>query len=379
MCANTADAVAELQAVEERIARLRSKLDADGIDESELHAVADACRSVESVLDRFEERATDWDDFQGYVEFRNELADTLESTPDSIPERDAFVQADGHVKTSGVSKSLNASDFTAAREALSPARRYAELRDDLEAARDARREARKRAQRRKRELRDRIDSLERLRELGKVDLDAPTDRLREPTDDYNERIEDAFEAFKRDAPAYELLAFIEEAAHTPFVEYEAPPAELLAYVRETAAGEYRVGELLEYADYSPSKLSHYVEDANLLKRRVATNRTYLERLSAEPIQLAWPPETAEELRFHLGELVSLVDRFADESTIATLREIRQLTRDEAYDRIRTAASADAELADEERRRIERGEVESDLRNAREELERIEAALADDSQ
>jgi len=377
MDANTEDPVAELRAATERVARLRSKLEADGVDESELRAVADACRSVESVLDRFEERATDWDDFQGYVEFRNELSETLESIPDSIPERDAFVAADDHVKTGGVSKSLNESDFAAAREALGPARRYAELRDELEAARDERREARKRARRRKRELNDRIDSLERLRELGEADLDAPIHRLREPIDAYNERIEDAFRTFKRETSAREFLSFIEEAAHTPFVEYEAPPADLLDYVRDAPAGESTIGELLEYADYSSSKLSHYVEDANLLKRRVATNLTYLERISADPLRIEWPPGAAEELRFRIEELVSVVDRFADESTIATLREIRLLTREESYERIRTAASADAELTDEERRRLERGEVETDLRSAREELERIEAALADD--
>ncbi len=377
MDANTEDPVAELRAATERVARLRSKLEADGVDESELRAVADACRSVESVLDRFEERATDWDDFQGYVEFRNELSETLESIPDSIPERDAFVAADDHVKTGGVSKSLNESDFAAAREALGPARRYAELRDDLEAARDERREARKRARRRKRDLRERIDSLERLRELGEADLDAPIHRLREPIDAYNERIEDAFRTFKRETSAREFLSFIEGAAHTPFVEYESPPADLLDYVRDAPAGESTIGELLEYADYSSSKLSHYVEDANLLKRRVATNRTYLERISADPLRIEWPPGAAEELRFRIEELVSVVDRFADESTISTLREIRLLTREESYERIRTAASADAELTDEERRRLERGEVETDLRSAREELERIEAALADD--
>lgn len=377
MDANTEDPVAELRAATERVARLRSKLEADGVDESELRAVADACRSVESVLDRFEERATDWDDFQGYVEFRNELSETLESIPDSIPERDAFVAADDHVKTGGVSKSLNESDFAAAREALAPARRYAELRDDLEAARDERREARKRARRRKRDLRERIDSLERLRELGEADLDAPIHRLREPIDAYNERIEDAFRTFKRETSAREFLSFIEGAAHTPFVEYESPPADLLDYVRDAPAGESTIGELLEYADYSSSKLSHYVEDANLLKRRVATNRTYLERISADPLRIEWPPGAAEELRFRIEELVSVVDRFADESTISTLREIRLLTREESYERIRTAASADAELTDEERRRLERGEVETDLRSAREELERIEAALADD--
>jgi len=369
-----ADAAEELRSAADRVESLRAELADSGLDRSELDAVADAVRSVEAVLERWEERATDWDDFEGYVKFRNDLAETLESIPDTVPEQAAFLEADSCVKTGGVSKSLRASDFEAAREALEPAREHADLRGDLEAALDERREARKRARRRRATLRERISELEEVLELGEADLDAPIDRLEEPIRTYNDRVTDAFRTFRREASAGAFLGFIERAAHTPFLEYEAPPAALLNYVRTEPAGEYPIDELLEYAGYSPSKLSHYVEDGTVLKRHVSTNRTYLERLSAEPLTVAWPPEPADRLRFRVEELLGLVSRIIDEETAATLREIRALTRDDGYDRLRTAARAAAELGDEQRRRLQNGAVESELSAARDEQGRLETAL-----
>ena len=368
------DAAEALRAAVERVESIRAELDAEGLDRSALDTVADAYRSVEAILDRWEDRATDWDDFEGYVEFRNDLAGTLESLPEDLPERDAFVEADGCVKTGGVSKSLDAGDFEDAREALAPAAAYAELRTDLESAIEDRRAARKRARRRRATLRERISELERILELGEADLDAPIDRLEDPIRTYNDRVTEAFRTFRREAAAETFLGFVDRAAHTPFVAYEPPPAALLEYVGSGAAGEHPIDELLEYADYSRSKLSHYVDDADLLKRRVATNRTYLERLSAEPLAVAWPPEPADELRFRTEELLGLVRRIAGEETAATLREVRALTRRDDYARLRAAARAEAALTDDQRRRLEAGEIDAELSAAREEFERLGAEL-----
>jgi tetratricopeptide (TPR) repeat protein len=371
-----ADALEELQSADERIRQLRSELEDADLESDEIDDLVDAYHSVEAVLDRWEERATDWDDFQGYVEFRNDLAETLESIPDDVPERDAFVAADSHVKTSGVSKSLDTSDFEAARSALAPVRSYVETYEALESAREQRRQAYRRAKRRVDELEERIGSLQRLLELGEADLEAPIEQLRGPISTYNEAVRDDFETFRRGVPAREFLSFVERAARTPLVGYETPPAELLEYVRTRPAGDRSVDELLEYAEYSSSKLAHYVEDADLLKRRVATNRTYLERLSADPLCIEWPPKPADILWFRTAELVSLVGRFADEPTVTTLREIRSLTRRREYERLRRAAEADAELTDDERRRLRDGAVETELSAARAELDRLEDALAD---
>jgi hypothetical protein len=368
------EVIDELRRVDERIETLRAELENGDVPTEKLEGLVDLFRSVEAVLDRWEERATDWDDFQGYVKFRDDLAETLEAAPEDLPKRDAFAAADEHVKTGDVSTSLDASDFDAAREALEPVRSVVETYEALESAREERGRRYRRARRRAKELRERIDSLERIRELGQADLEAPIGRLREPIEAYNESIEDDFGTFRRNRSAREVLSFLEGAARTPFVEYEAPPGELLEYVRTRPAGERTVEELLEYAGYSSSKLSHYVDDADLLKRRVATNRTYLERLSADPLRIEWPPRPADVLWFRTRELVSLVGQFADETTVETLREVRSLTRKPEYERLRRAAASDAELTDEERRRLERGAVEADLSDAREKLDRLEDAL-----
>ena len=365
------DPASELRAAHDHLERLREET---ALDREALEAVADAYESVERVLERWEERATDWDDFQGYVEFRNDLSATLESVPEDVPESEAFLEADGHVKTGSATQSLTPRDFEAARGALEPAREHAQRREDLERARRRYREARQAAKRRRAELADRIDDLERLLALGEADLEAPVERLRDPIRRYDAAVEEAFADFRRTAPAREFLGFVATAAGRPLVDYRTPPGELLAYVRERPAGDHSVEELLEYAGYSPSKLDHYVEDADLLKRRVATNRTYLERLSADPLRVGWPPEERTRLRYRTGELVPLVGRFADEETVAALRAVRALTRREEYDRLRRAAVARAELDEAERERVASGAVEEELEAAREEYERLGDAL-----
>ncbi len=375
MASNTeSDVAGELRRADERVRQLRSELDGSDVPTGRVEELVDAYRSVEAVLERWEERATDWDDFQGYVEFRNDLSEMLESLPEDLPKRDAFAEADGHVKTGGVSSSLDASDFEAARAALSPVRSPAETYEALQSARKDRRDALRRARRRASDLRDRIDSLERLLELGDADLEAPIERLRDPIAAYNDSVGEAFERFRRESSAREFLSFIERAARTPFVEYDPPRSELIEYVEREPAGEHSIDELLEFAEYSGSKLAHYVDDAGLLKRRVATNRTYLERLSADPLRIGWPPEPAETLWYRTDELVSLVGRIAGEPTIETLRDVRLLTRESAYERIRQAAAADSELSAEERRRLESGAVETELSDVRAELDRLEDAI-----
>jgi exonuclease VII small subunit len=365
------DVAAELEAAHDRLETLESNLE---LGEDDLDAVADAYESVVTVLDRWEERATDWDDFEGYVEFRNDISETLESIPEDVPESEAFLEADSHVKTSGVTGSLKTGDFDAARRALAPARDHAETRDTLSEARSRYRTAYRAAQDRRQELDEQIADLERLVRLGEADLDAPIAELRDPIERYNEAVTEAFENFRREAPAREFLSFVVRAADYPLVELRRPPTELLEYVKEQPAGDHPVPDLLEFADYSPSKLSHYVDDANRLKRRVATNRTYLEGLSADPLHVEWPPAEAESLRFRAEELVSLVDAFADEETVTALRDVRERTRREEYDRLRTAAVARSELDEDERVRVKSGTVESELEAARDERGRLEEAL-----
>jgi hypothetical protein len=371
MSTGSDDPVAELEAAAERLERLEAD---PPVDPDDVDTVANAYESVVRVLDRWEERATDWDDFEGYVEFRDDLSETMSSIPEDVPEGDAFLEADGHVKTGGVSTSLTTEDFDVAREALAPAREYADYRDDLGAARRRYRRACRAAEDRHRVLEGRIEDLERLRRLGEADLEAPVERLRDPVERYDEAVGEAFEEFRREAPAREFLDLVETAAGYPLVDVRKPPSELLAYVEGAPAGRHPVPELLAYADYTKSKLEHYVEDASLLKRRVATNRTYLESLSAEPLRVGWPPPAAGRLRYRTEELLSVVGRFAGEETTRALRDVRALTRDDEYERLREAAVARSELTEAERERLRSGAVADDLETARARYRRLADAL-----
>ncbi len=140
-----------------------------------------------------------------------------------------------------------------------------------------------------------------------------------------------------------MFALLERSRWYPFVGYDRPPEDLREYVVESSDGEYTIPELLEYADYSRSKLSHYVEDADVLKRRVATQQTYLDGIDAEALTIEWPPDEAEVLCRRTREIRPFVARVADEETVAALRTVRLLTYDDEYDRLQTAAQAVAQL------------------------------------
>jgi hypothetical protein len=366
------DPVATLSAAHRELEALEANppVDAEYLDE-----VADAYEAVAAVLDGWEERATDWDDFQGYVEFRDDLSETMSAIPEDLPESEALVEADRHVKTASPTESLRTADFEAAREALAPARAYADYREDLADARRRYREAYRAAEGRRREIAERIEELARLQRLGDADLDAPIEDLRGPVSEYNDAVTDAVGTFRSEASAREVLGVLETAAADyPLVDVAAPPDRLLAYVREAPAGELTVPALLEYADYSESKLAHYVDEPGLLKRRVATNRTYLDGLDAAPFRVEWPPPPAETLRFRTEELLSVVGRFAGERTTRALRSVRAAARRDDYRRLREAAVAASRLSDADRERLAAGTVAEDLSAAREERERLAEAL-----
>ncbi len=173
-----------------------------------------------------------------------------------------------------------------------------------------------------------------------------------------------------------MFALLERSRWYPFVEYEHPPDDLRAYVTDDPAGEYTIPELLEYAEYSRSKLDHYVDDADLLKRRVATQRTFLDNIDAEALLIEWPPGPAGELRRRVREYRPFVERIAGEDGVVALQNVRALIFDPEidYDRLQTAAQAVAQLTPAERERLASGQVADELEALREERAQLEAAL-----
>jgi hypothetical protein len=343
--------------------------------ESELRRVRDAHDDATALLEEYRGKATGsgGEEFQAFMRFKKRFTELVEDLDDDLPHRDAFEEASDVIDR----RRLSESHFDRAREALGPAERAVEVLQRRADARAEYREARRAARGRLSELGNEIGDAERLQELGAVDLDASVEWLRDPIEAYNDAVTEAFREFRTEASARELLALAETAADYPLGDVDPPPADLLAYVRRAEAGAETVPTLLTYADYSRSKLSHYVDEPAALKRQVATERTYLERLDGTALTVGWPPPSAETLRYRCDELVSLVTRFAEESVVDRLRTVEDRTRDtERYERLRTVAQARQELTDEQRRRLQSGAVAERLAALREEQAAIEAALAE---
>ncbi|GCF13873.1 hypothetical protein Harman_18080 [Haloarcula mannanilytica] len=364
----TPDAVARLERAAEAYDRAQERVEEVGADA--LRDCRDIYSELQTLLERYDGRATGGGDFEAFMEFQGRVGTLTDDLPEDLPERDTFEEVDDFLQQ----RRLTESDFEQAREMLSPVGDLVGRLDELDEARERYKKARTDAGRRREELSDRIDELERLQRLGDADLDAPVERLREPIECYNDAVTAAFDDFRNDTPARDALAVIERADAYPLVEFQSPPEELLTYVREHDAGREPIPKLLEYADYSASKLDHYVDDAAALRSAVATRRTYLRRLDAEPVRIDWPPPSADALPWLCREYRSVIARFADESVVAALREVRRLTEREDYERLRESAVARSELTESERERLASGAVEDELSAAREARAAIGDAL-----
>ena len=338
--------------------------------EERVAAAADAHDRARALLDRYEDSATGTGDFESYVEFQSRFLGLVEELDEDLPDREAFETAAEATDR----RRLRDRDFDRAREALATAERHRAALDRREDAEERHRAAVSDAKTVRETVDERIDALESTLELAEVDLDAPVERVRDPVEAYDEAVRAAFDRFRREASARELFAFVETARSYPLVDVRRPPRPLREYVHDYDAGTNPVPDLLEYAEYSASKLDHYVSDPGALRARVATHRTYLERLDADPLTVGWPPPAGDHLRWLGEELVAVVGRFADEETVARARQVRDLPRETDYARLRRAATARADLDDGERERLRSGAVAEELTALREARTALDEAI-----
>jgi hypothetical protein len=361
------ETVAELQAAADALDRAEERVAEFG--EAELEEVADAHEEFTDILARYEEPATGDGDFQKFIEFQSQIADFVERLPDDLLLRETFEECDELLQQ----RRLRERDFEEVRSNLDPVADLAGRLDERREAQEAYRSARNRVRHRLGTVRERIDDLERVKRLGDADLDAPTERLREPIEAYNAAVTEAFETFRQEAPAREVLALVETAQRFPVIDVRAPPADLREYLRDSEVGEESIPQLLEYAEYSRSKLDHYVADPGALKTAVRPHTTYLRRLDAEPLTVGWPPPSAERLQYHCREAERVVNRFAPD-VVESLRAVKRLPKTTDYARLREGAVARAELGAEQRERLKSGAVAEDLADLRGEREALEDAL-----
>jgi adenylate kinase family enzyme len=352
---------AEREAVAEEIAEY---------GEASVRAVDDAVDEALGLLSRYEDSATGTGDFEAYLELQSRFVELVENLPEDLPERDRFEAANEALDQ----RTISESDLEHAREAVDDAVDVAALLEEREAAQRRVDDAEHDITQRLTAIEDRLAELERLRELDTVDLSAPTEELTEPITAYDEAVREAFAAYRSEASARELFAFVRTTRFYPLVDFEQPPDDLVAYLESHAVGEESLSQLLTYADYSQSKLDHYVEDTTAFRTTVPVHRTYLDRLDAEPLTVGHPPPTADKLRYRAQELVSVVARFADEETVALARDLDQLSRRDDYDRLRRAAVAEDELTAEQREALEAGDVDAEYERLDDEYERLSQLL-----
>ena len=357
----------DLAAARERRRQAEAAVEAYGDD---AQAIADAYEDALGLLSSYEDTATGSGNFQAYVEFQEKFVTLVEGLPDDLPTREAFEEANELLDR----RRLSESHFEEARDRLAPAREVVESLEEREAARHHLRETRQAVRRRLSTLDDEIAARERLQALGAVDLDAPTERLRDPVEAYNDAVTEAFDRFRREEPSSRILGFVDTTTAYPLVDFTAPPEGLREYLQTSPVGTEPLSTVLDYVGYSRSKLSHYVDDPDAFRQRVATNETYLSRLDASPLVVAWPPLPANELRPRAEELVAVVARFADEPVVARARAIRDLSFRDDYERLRRVAVARDELSDAERDRLASGAVADELSRLRDERDRLQSAL-----
>ena len=370
--------VAEADAVVETLRGAHRELrdverEIGSVGEDAVVDAADAYRKAIRLLERYEGSATGTGDFKAYVEFQDKFLSLAEKRDDT-PASEAFTAAGDRLDQ----RRLSDSDFDAAREDLEPAAAYVDLLERRDAAEEALAKARRDARLCRRDLDAEIDARAEWLAVGEADLDAPVENLTDPIEAYNDAVEAAFDDFYASASIAEVIDFLERAESFPLVAFRSPPRDLREFAADSPDADEPIPTLLEYADYTGSKLDHYAEDPGLLQTTVAVHRTYLERLSGEPLTVSLPPPPAEALRFRSRELVSLLGRVADEGTVAALRTVRDLTRRDDYGELRRAARAHEELDEDELAAVRSGAAAAELERLRDARDRLAAALDGDA-
>lgn len=378
-----ADVVTALKTASRRVQEIESEI--EEIGEENVEAAADAYRNAIRLLDSYEERATGTGDFKAYLQFQNQFIALAEGLPEAAPAATAFQRASDRMDK----RRLNESDFAYAREEIEAAAEAVDLLERREAARGEYRQARHDAKARREELESEADRLRHVRELGGVDLEMSLDPLQEPVEAYNAAVRAAFDRFRRTESARELFDLLAAGADRPLVDADRPPRDLAEYIDSAPAGEEPLSTLREYAEYSPSKLDHYVDDPGALRTHVSVHQTYLNRLGPEPLLIEWPPAESGVLRARLQELAPLVRRLdrstdgeesdsepdGDEESIEYhRRRLARLARTDDYDRLRQVAVAESELSEAEFDMLAAGRVNDELAALEAGIDAIDTAL-----
>jgi len=360
--------IAEIERCEGELDRRQRRVEEYG--EDDLGELTEAYEQFSKVLGIYQDQVTGDDgDIQTIVEFQSEIDRVMTDIPDDVLHADIFEECDEYLQQ----KWFSDSDFEHVYDQLDPLADLAEWIGDRDEALEAYRKAHRDIEARLRECERELDDLDRLADLSEADLDAPTERLEEPIQQYNDAVTEAFREFKRSASAREVIRFLDEMERYPLIAFESPPRDVVEYIAETPTGTEPIVTIREYTDYSRSKLEHYVEEPNKLKHAIEGHRAYLDALDGGPLTISWPPPTAEQLEYRCRELTAAVNRI-DPDVVEQLRTVQALPRETDYGRLRRSAVVRQDLSDEERERLQSGQIEDDIAELRAEREQLQEAL-----
>ncbi len=346
------------------------------LDEETASELREAYVYAIDLLDSYEDRATGTGDFGGYLEFRQRFDQFVEGLDDQLPYRPRFEQAAEDVDR----RRLSSGDFDNARNELTEVSQIVDTLDQLHEARKRLKSIRKRAVARRRDLMQRRDRLAELAGLDPTALDAPVHELRETISTYNEGVRTDHRRFTHDVPVRTVLEIYDHLSYFALLDIDAPPSVLVSFFENHPVGEEPVSKVLEFLDYSRSKLDHYVDDAGHFLGEVRPHSPYLEELSSEPFTIEWPPPERERFLWHLRELRQAVARFGSDETIAHLRDLEAACRDgESYSRQRSSAVLREELDAAERDMVLDGEAETKLAHVESQIEKLDALLEEVSE
>lgn len=324
-------------------------------------------RRLEDAFEEYREDATGHGEFGRYVEFQNiviEAEETVEQ--EDVYSAEEFKRALGHLDA----RTLRDKHFRRANEDLSDIRdlvetyeRYVELEDEL---RNELRDLEHRADELDREISRKEEALEKAVEVEDID----GSRLREAVEKYNDSVRSNFETFVREAPAVEVARIGEQTHDTALVD-DAPLERGTAEGLSNYVDDETVERVLELADSSDGKLSHYVDDTDGF--REAVPRTFFETADGTRFKLSYEPEGVARRR--ADELIPLVGKFADDETVATLRRVRDMAANGTYGEMRRALVAREEAgASVEELRDELEELRDEKERVGERAEEIRDAL-----
>lgn len=309
------------------------------------------------LMDRYEESATGTGEFQEYVAFQDALADLLSDLDRAtVTDRAAFEDALDRFER----RIIREKDFRRARADLEAVRDVAEAVETADRLRRRLANDRGRLSSRLRNLeheRSRIvRHIDELESVSDVDPEPLVTAVRE----YNDRVRDEFTTFREEAAAIEVARVGFKARLFPLAEV--PPIrdeDAIEVLASSGLGSESVPTVLEYAGYSDSKLSHYVDRPRWLREHLPVS--WFETVNGDAFAIALDTD-AGVLCHRAPALAKVIEGFANPETIARLRRLRDMAVDGSYERMRRA------------HRLAENRATTDVEAARRELSAVEEAI-----